>query len=75
MEDDGDIQVEYGGQRMCWRAVSERGRVWVAAHADQVLAAPKGTECLRIFAEPIVEQALRDGLAVKVGDVEVSLCP
>jgi hypothetical protein len=72
--DDSDIQVAFGGHRMCWRAVSERARAWVDAQAGQLDAAPEGVECLIRYGEPILASALADGLIVMAGDVEVSLC-
>lgn len=71
---DSDIQVAYAGMRMAWWAVSERGREWVDAHEVMAREAPEGVECLIRFADPLIERALRDGLVVKAGDVEVSLC-
>jgi hypothetical protein len=63
-----------GGFRAAWWAVSEAGRAWVDGHHELVEAAPEGVECLSRFSDPLIEQALRDGLVVKVGDVEVTLC-
>lgn len=74
MDDAGDLQVEFAGQRMCWWAVSERGRAWVAAHADSLELAPEGVECLVQYGDPVLWQALEGGLVVMSGDLEVSLC-
>ena len=69
-----DLQVQYAGQRMCWWAVSDRGRAWIDAHPDWLSDAPEGVECLIEFADPIIARALISGLVVKAGDIEVSLC-
>lgn len=71
---DGDIQVEFGGQRMCWRAVSDRGRAWAVAQGDRLDMAPEGVECLILHGDGVLAEALADGLVVMAGDVEVSLC-
>lgn len=74
MSGDGDIQVSYGGMRMAWWAVSERGRRWVDAHPSWTNQAPEGVECLIRFADPVIAKALISGLVVKAGSVEVTLC-
>lgn len=74
MNDESDLQVAYGGMRMCWWAVSERGRQWVDAHQDWLKTAPEGVECLVRFGDPLLARAIISGLVVKAGDVEVSLC-
>lgn len=71
---DGDIQLELAGYRAVWRAVSDAGRAWVVAHQDLVDLAPEGIEEHVSFCDPLIEQAIRDGLVVMAGDVEVSLC-
>jgi hypothetical protein len=71
---DADIQVELGGQRMCWWAESARARGWVLSHPDLPLEAPEGIECLIRFGEPVIRRALADGLVVMAGDLEVSVC-
>lgn len=74
MEAGADIQVELGGHRIAWWAVSEQGRDWVDRHAALVEAAPEGVECLARLADPLLERALSDGLVVMNGDVEVTRC-
>lgn len=69
-----DIQMNLGGFRAAWWAVSEAGRAWADEHAALVERAPEGVECLAYFTDPLVEQAISDGLVVMAGDVEVSLC-
>lgn len=59
---------------MCWWAVSDRGRDWVEAHPDLSESAPEGVECLARVGSPLIERALRSGLRVMAGDVEVTLC-
>lgn len=69
-----DIQMNLGGHRAAWWAVSEAGRAWVDEHAGLVERAPEGVECLAYYTDPLIEQALADGLLVMAGDVEVALC-
>jgi hypothetical protein len=69
-----DIQMNLGGFRAAWWAVSEAGHAWADAHRTLAEAAPEGIECLSRFCDPLIEQALRDGLVVMAGDVEVTLC-
>lgn len=69
-----DIEIELAGQRMAWRAASERGRAWVDAHPDLTTEAPEGVECLTIACGPLIRLALTSGLAVRCGDVRVNLC-
>jgi hypothetical protein len=69
-----DIDVAYGGHRMSWQAVSDRGRAWVVAQRDLPSLAPEGVECLIQFGDSVIERALRAGLSVMCGDAEVSLC-
>jgi alkanesulfonate monooxygenase SsuD/methylene tetrahydromethanopterin reductase-like flavin-dependent oxidoreductase (luciferase family) len=71
--DDCDIQMNLGGHRIVWTAVSERGREWAARHADLTTLAPEGVECQARFGEDLIDAALLDGLAVKAGHVKVSL--
>lgn len=66
-----DIEVELGGHRMAWMAVSDRGRAWADAHSDLTEGAPEGVECLAYFADPLIARAVADGLTVAAGDVEV----
>jgi hypothetical protein len=72
--EEADIQVELGGHRAAWWATSERSRQWVDAHPDLSSRAPEGVECMIRFCDPLIRQALADGLVVQAGDVEVSLC-
>ena len=69
-----DIQVELAGFRAAWWAVSEVGRAWVDGHQALVELAPEGVEEHVSFCDPLIEQAIRDGLVVMAGDVEVTLC-
>lgn len=66
-----DIQVELGGQRMAWRAVSDRGRQWAAQHPDLTTLAPEGVECRARFGEDLIDAAIEDGLTVMSGHIRL----
>lgn len=71
MMDGSDIQIDLGGHRMTWRAVSERGRQWAAQHPDLTALAPEGLECLARFGEDLVDAAIEDGLSVMSGHIRL----
>lgn len=74
MDGEGDLQVEFAGQRMCWWAVSDRGRAWADAHGDLLELAPEGVECLVRHGDAVLAEAIDSGLVVMAGDLEVSRC-
>lgn len=69
-----DIEVGYGGMRMCWEAVSERGRAWADRHPDWLRDAREGAEIGRSHGDPLITRALIAGLVVRCGDADVTLC-
>lgn len=71
MNDDGDIQIELGGHRLVWWAVSDRGREWAARHQRLIDLAPEGVECQARFGEDLVDAAIRDGLSVMSGHIKL----
>lgn len=68
---DGDIQVEIGGHRLAWRAVSARGREWAALHTDLTTLAPEGEECRARFGADLIDAAIQDGLSVMSGHIRL----